>query len=435
MLLSAIASRRLVIFTGAGLSMPAPSNLPSARSLAEACALKHEEVSGEPIDAALHSDIEAQARYFHARNQLQSYFLQTLVDWRPFVGTPNSGHYAIADFLLSQVVDLSISANVDVLVENAAEILGRVPFQACIDGTEAAIPRPYMPLMKIHGCVRRGPEHTLWCHEQLDEPEWHHRIGNSVQWLSGRLMQRDILFVGYWTDWSYLNDLLGVLLSDQVPQSVTLVDPSEPAVLEQKAEALWLWAHRPGINFTHVQASGAEFLADLRYRYSLLLLKRIAKAGALAFEAATQAACPPFPAATNASVDDLYDLRRDWEGVRRDEVATKRDVDSSSELLGKLFCQLIQAGAVIEGSSIVVAGKRLRLLQAAGRMLYSVRAHVSGDISPASSPDITVCVGAEDDGNVPVDVIRAGQRPSIIRPGDAGEWCTHGGLHDLLGIG
>jgi len=433
-LLAAVESERLVIVSGAGLSMPEPSDLPSARELAAHCANKHAMVSGDVLSDELREDIEAQAQYFRERAQLESYFLERLVDWKPFFGEPNEGHYAIADLLLCRAADLSVSANVDTLVERAAEELGETDFEACIRGSEAAVPRHYQPLLKIHGCARRGRRDTLWCREQLQEPEWQARILDTARWLTGRLSERDLVFVGYWTDWAYLNEVLAQVIENGRPRSVTLIDPSPPEALRAKAPDLWNWAHRDGIAFHHLQIPGTEFLQKLRHRFSYLLLKRIAAVGAEAFERNTSSPCPSFPILDSSSNEDLYDLRRDWSGVRRDQVTRRRDAEPSDELLSKTLCDLLAAGAITDGALFITNGRRVRLFQASGRMLYTVKAELSGDTTSFDAPEVTVCVGAYDDGGVPENLVRSGRGSTIIRPGISGEWCTHEKANDILGI-
>jgi hypothetical protein len=434
LLLASIEANRLVVFSGAGLSMPQPSNLPSARVLAEQCAARHAELTGECMNETTRSNVEAQAAHFRSRAQLESYFIRKLVDWGPFAGAPNLGHVAIADFLLCGALDLSITTNFDILVELAAEGLGHPAMEAAVNGIEAASPSEQQPLLKLHGCMRRDREKTLWCSEQLTEPEWRQRFEQSIQWLGGRLLQKDLVFVGYWTDWNYLNDALAAILGAQVPRSVILVDPSSAEALEAKAPSLWAWAHRPEVRFQHVQRSGSDFLDELRYRLSYLLLRRIANAGASAFKQLREEPCPEFPILSASSTDDLYDLRRDWSGVRRDRVSRKRAAATSDEVLGKTFYELLALGATIDGSTLRVAGKSVRLIQGAGRMLYALKAELAGDMSPLNSPDVTICAGSDDDGGVPYDIVRAGRPSSIIRPGVSGEWCTHVDALDRLGV-
>ncbi len=60
-----------------------------------------------------------------------------------------------------------------------------------------------------------------------------------------RLPQRDVLIVGYWTDWDYLNRVLLSCLGNALPRAVVIVDPSSSEALEVKAPDLWAWAARP----------------------------------------------------------------------------------------------------------------------------------------------------------------------------------------------
>lgn len=432
-LLAAIDARRLVIFTGAGLSMPAPSFLPTARDLAREAARRHSAKTGQVLDLSIREDIEAQARLFHSSKQLQTYFLPNLIDWTGFAGSPNPGHFAVADLLLSHALAINVTTNVDVLVEKAAAALGYERLDVAISGAQAAVARPHPPFLKIHGCVR-DPADTLWCREQLTESPWDLRIAQSAQWLAGGLMQKDLVFVGFWSDWPYLNDVLNAVLVDQTPRSVTLVDPSDGAVLAAKAHDLWDWAHGPGIEFEHVQMSGSDFLAELRLRYSRLLLHQIAARGEQVFRERTGVTLPAFPDTSSCSVDQLYDLRRDWSGVPRGSAVLRREPQAADELLGGLFYELVASGAVLDGNLLSVGTERVRLVQGAGRMLYRVKEELAEGLQPADAPDVTVCVAADDDGAAAANVLRPERRPSIVRGNLPGEWYSHARARTRLGL-
>jgi NAD-dependent SIR2 family protein deacetylase len=426
-LLSAIAAERLVIFTGAGLSIPAPSCVPSAASLAQMCARAYEEDTGATLGPTLLADIEAQARFFHGRGQLLSYLLGKLIPKAVFAGEPNDGHFAVADFLLCHAIDLSITTNIDILVERAADQLGCREFLSAVRGSDAGIPRAHKPLLKIHGCYRYGPEHTLWCHEQLVDPEWKNRLTDTGQWLSGQLAQRDVVFIGYWTDWAYLNEVLDGILAAETPLSVTLVDPATSAELVAKAPVLWNWAHRDGITFAHVQASGTDFLKELRRRFSIALLKRIASTGKDAYQDATTMPVPAFPSFDSVTVEELYDLRRDWSGVGRMEVTPRRSAEVSDEILGRVFFELVALGGHFDRSTLKVGKKRVRLVNGAGRMLYRLQIDIGGT-APYDDPDITVCAGAVEDGGAATHVIRPRRSSTVVRPGTTGIWCNEQSL-------
>lgn len=433
MLLGVIEARRLVLFAGAGLSMPQPSGLPPAWRLAREAARRHEANTEVALPDALLDDIEAQARYFDANSQLESYFLPKLIDWTGFAGQPNAGHFAVADLLLSHAAVFGVTTNVDVLIERAAERLGDPSIGVAIDGSEAAAPRAHPPLLKIHGCFRRNHSDTLWCREQIGREPWATRIKLSAQWLAGNLFQKDVVFVGYWTDWTYLNDVLASVLTDPVPRSVTLVDTSTPEALSQKAEGLWTWAHRDGIAFRHLRMSGNDFLEQLRLRFSRVQVRRIAAVGAQAFTRETGREVPAFPPADALDTSDLYDLRRDLAGVPRSAAVGRRDPGPADELLGKVIYDLIDAGAVLDGSLLKMDGKCVRVVQGAGRMLYAVREALDRDLPAAAPPDLTICVGAADDGGAAAHVLRPERRPSVVRGNVGGAWCTHVDYRDALG--
>jgi len=62
---------RLLVVCGAGLSMAAPSNLPSARAVAERCFDKYRLESNPNCDIALRSDLEALAEHFAGIDALE----------------------------------------------------------------------------------------------------------------------------------------------------------------------------------------------------------------------------------------------------------------------------------------------------------------------------------------------------------------------------
>src|SRR3546814_16650117 len=75
----------------------------------------------------------------------------------------------------------------------------------------------------------------VWAPGQITAPPVADRIASSAQWLSQRLLDRDHLIVGYWTDWDYLNQVLGNVL-DQVDHSKVIdVDPVDSASFKSQA--------------------------------------------------------------------------------------------------------------------------------------------------------------------------------------------------------
>jgi hypothetical protein len=421
-----------VVFAGAGLSIPEPSRLPSARALASECAALHTARTLEVLAPQLHGDLEALARHFHAQGRLKSYFLPVLINWPRFFGTPNRGHEALADFLFAGVVDAVITTNVDVLIEHAARNSGALDVWAATDGDQAAIPRRHQPLLKLHGCCTIDRLETLWCREQLEEINWQARTSASNRWLAGRLTQRDLVFIGYWTDWAYLNDALVSSITLGTPRSVTLIDLSTGQELEQKAPLLWQWAQREGVIFRHEQSSGDECLDELRKAYSAVTLGIIARAGTARYERRAGTCAPPLPNFLALSSDDLYDLRRDWSGASRTEPVTREYGLPPQDSFGQFVLSLIARGATLESSVFSIHGMTLRVKNAAGRLLHALRTEAAMEIFIDNAPAVTVCVGADDDGGVPSDILRGDEASTIIRPSAEGDWCTQAQLNTLM---
>ena len=57
--------------------------------------------------------------------------------------------------------------------------------------------------------------------------------------MATRLLDRDLLIVGYWTDWNYLNEVLASTLNAVHPSKVVVVDPAPGTSFEAKAPALY----------------------------------------------------------------------------------------------------------------------------------------------------------------------------------------------------
>jgi hypothetical protein len=129
------------------------------------------------------------------------------------------------------------------------------------------------PLLKFHGCSHRDRLSTVWAPSQLAVQIIAARIEKSKTWMAANLRQKDLLVVGFWSDWDYLNAIIGSALADVQPLSVTVVDLSPADVLEQKAPDLWQIAHAQNVMFEHVQESAADVLDELRRAFSTSYLR------------------------------------------------------------------------------------------------------------------------------------------------------------------
>ena len=423
---------RLVVVCGAGLSMAPPSSLPAAWRVAEASFDKYRLETDPACDQAMRHDLEAFAQHFVGLHTLQSVFIESLVPWQLFVKPPNPGHAAVADFLVTRAAAAALSANYDTLIEQSAVGNG-FDFQNSLDGDEATTrSRTQSPLLKFHGCANRDRLATVWAPSQLGKPPIADRIEKSKIWMAANLRQKDLLVVGFWSDWAYLNTLLGTVLDGLAPLSVTVIDLADAAALQAKAPALWDLANGPQVQFTHVQESGAEALAELRKEFSRNYLRGMLAAGRPAFEAAIGAPCEPaWLEPPDFDNETLYGLRRDAEGVPTGQPAS-RSRPSQCETVGAFHLLLRRAGAVPTALGYEHGGRSVRVVNGAGSVVSQLQTKFVE--APAVAPtDIVVAAGAT---NLPLpgSVVRLGTAGSFMRPTAMGAWYDVGDAAAEVGI-
>lgn len=430
-LLGAIETDSLVFLCGAGLSVPAPSSIPAAVRVAEICYDTYNPIA--PLPAALRSDIDKLAQHFHDRGDFRSIFLGKLVPWDELVGRPNAGHAAISDFLISRAAHAALSANFDPLIERWAEE-HKVALQGALDGHEAVSFQPTSnPLVKFHGCLQRAREQTLWTQPQLREPDVQARIASCSQWMNLHLPDKDLVVIGFWTDWGYLNDVIANAFTVANARSVTVLDPNSTAALQGKAPDLWAKLNGLSTHFEHVQISGDEALEQLRVAHSRVWARRFFALG-LPMLQASGIATPANANPDTLNCDALYDLRRDAEGVSYVRAAKTKAPLPSSAVTAFAHLKLLHAGASQNGAWLEHGGRKIRVVHGAGRDLNTVQGSYK---EPATLPqaDVVVCAGAIDLA-VPASVIATGSGASIVRPSPGGgaSWMTWDQAQVELGI-
>jgi hypothetical protein len=423
---------RLVVLCGAGLSMAAPSNLPSARAVAERCFDKYRLESDPNLDPALRQDLEALAEHFAGQHTLSSVFIEHLVPWPDFVRQSNAGHAAVADFLITRAAFAGLSSNYDTLIERQAWDYG-ADFRASLDGVQANVAAVRQgPLLKFHGCAQLDRPATVWTRFQFDDPVVSGRIERTKVWIKANLRQKDLLVVGFWSDWDYLNSLLDEALVGMAPLSVTVVDLSPANVLEQKAPRLWEIAHSTNVTFEHVQESGAAALDELRAAFSTNYMRQVLDAGRAVFEETRGA--PPEPALLDIGTLDsetLYGWRRDAEGAPATRPAT-RIRPGDCEALGLFHLLLRHAGALQRGANYELNGRRVRVINGAGAVLNSLKQRFNEPPAFVEA-EIVVAVGAVDLG-VPENIVRSGRPADVIRPSSRARWLVLDGARAELNI-
>ncbi len=411
--------------------MAPPSRLPSAKTVAEHCFDKYRLEVDAGCDVGLRENLEALAEHFAATNTLQSIFIDHLVPWGSFVRPSNAGHAAIADFLLTRAAAAGISSNYDTLIERRAWDYG-ADFRGSLDGDEAIVDAVHQaPLLKFHGCSHRDRGSTVWAPSQLDDPVISARIERSKTWMAANLRQKDLLVIGFWSDWEYLNAVIGGALIDVQPLSVTVVDLSPTDTLEEKAPQLWQIAHADNVHFEHVRESGADVLDELRRAFSTNYLRQVLAAGRAAIEASGIHCDPAWFDVADYDSETLYGLRRDAEGVPAGQPAT-RIRPGNVEALGYFHLLLRQAGATQRPDGYDLNGRRIRVINGAEAVLGSLRTRF---IEPpaAVESDIVVAVGATDLG-LPSNVVRGGRSGDLIRPDATGAWFDLNGARTELNI-
>lgn len=427
----ALINDRLAVLCGAGLSMAPPSSLPSAATLAERAKQKYEAQYGL-ARAPLPNAIEDQAEFFFDRAELQTVFLRSLIDHNAFAAPSNEGHIALADLLIANGVKTAVTTNVDFLIEAAGQqLFGHVG--AAIDGaTVAKLPPGIAPLLKLHGCRHIDLDNTVWAKGQVFVPPVSDRIASSKVWLEPRLLDRDLVVIGFSSDWEYLNEILSRSFGAVRPTRVLIVDPADPADFSAKAPELYQLGQRARTSFTYLRQSGSDFLADLRRYFSKSIIRQVLHCGSQTFQD-TAGQVPSAEILEPPDLDNhtLWRVRRDLEGKRPNEPSLARSAPLEP-LLGVTLLQLRHAGATPDGAYWHLRGRRIRVLKASNEPLHRVEAAFDREMPPATAPDITVAVGAERQ-QLASNIARTGSQSTIAR-GSSTRWITRSEAIAELGL-
>lgn len=393
----------------------------SAVQVARHCYDQHTAI--EPLSAELRDDVDALAGHFFDQTTFHSYFVERLVPWGRLAGQPNDGHATVGDFLLTGAAYASLTANFDTLVEQWCSSL-KVPIRGALDGIEAnAYASECSPLVKFHGCMHLDRTNTLWTKGQLEEDTPAQRMDSCRAWMEQHLPQKDLLLVGFWTDWGYLNEVLEGLLAHQHPGSVTVIDYGATADLQLKAPQLWaILSSLP--SFTHVQMSSDEALRELREEFSKVWIRRLLAKGGSLYEdtvadcPAKHLACPDLTAA------DLYDLRRDAEGNSYMTAARLREPSDEAGQVAYTRMLLADANAEVDGAWFKLNERSIRVVNGRGRTISKVQQDYDEPPSMRAA-DVIICANAFD-GGLPGHVIRGGGDMRVTRQSRGGpsEWMT-----------
>ena len=430
MVLDLLLTDRLAFLCGAGLSMAAPSNIPSAAELAESAKKKYDATYGASR-LALPSTIDEQTQFFFERDELYTVYLRTYVDHDAFAAQPNAGHYAVADLMLICAIRTAVSTNVDTLIESAGNMLFGQIGVGVDQKRVTSLPADKSPLLKIHGCWT-NPAETIWATGQVNNEPIQTRIRECGQWLEIRLANHDLLVVGYWTDWDYLNDVLEASLGAINPSRVVVVDLCETETFKKKAPALYELGKRASVEFCHVRSSGDTFLDKLRVEFSRSFIRRILHWGKEAYiEYSGNEPREDWlePDAEDAEV--LWWIRRDLEGCYPNKPSEKRN-PSKEPLVGLTILQLQACGAISNRSFWILGERIIRVISAANCPLHDVEFAFSGESAPVVAPDYTIAVGAES-VSLPSNIARGSGNGTIVR-GPATKWLSRADAIEEFGL-
>jgi hypothetical protein len=432
-LLASISAQRLVVVCGAGLSMGKPTAAPSAKEVAQICFDAYVASTGAALDLNLRDNLETLSDYFYDNGTLHSVFIASLVPWSRFVRPPNAGHIALADLLWTRAAAAGLSSNYDNMIERHAWQCG-ADLQPTLDGAGATARSPFhSPLLKFHGCQFCDRNSTVWTKKQLTDQVIGDRIESTRTWMQANLQHKDLLVVGFWSDWAYLNLILDGVLGVIAPASVTVIDPSSSADLEAKAPNLWALAHKAGMTFSHVQEYAEGALDELHRAFSKAYLRKVLLSGGAAVEAERGVPCEPaWFTPPDLSALELYGWRRDAEGVPSTKPAHLRE-PAAGDALGMLHLLLISAGATANANGYKLAGRQIRVINGAHMLMTTVQKVFSDEPPTVSSADFVVAVGAQS-LPFPGSVVRGGTPGGLIAGTPPGEWIDFASARIQLGI-
>jgi hypothetical protein len=427
-LLASIETNNLIIVCGAGLSRTAPSRVPSAAELATTCANQFALSTLEIVPEGAETNLEQLTEFLFRSPIHWRLFLRKLVNWAPFVQAPNRGHFAISDFLSCGAVRFAVTTNFDTLIETAAEKMGEPFFEPALDGIGMQHQYEHRSLLKLHGCARNR-ESTVWCRMQYDEvsgdPQIRERLQSSEVWLNASLPGCHILIVGFWSDWPHFNDALSRALEANLPASITLVDICSGAELRAKAPALWAVAERLGESFKLVQASGADFLDELRKNLSLQFFGSVLHNSVPTYRDLGGQNVNPAPLSpTDLATDELYDLRRDICGVAPHDVVRDRAPKDNMRGVGAVHLLVQEKGSRFSGNRYkAVDGTTIRVVNGNSDSLHRVKDRFSTGQPASYAGEVVIYMATTGDGGAPVNIARSATiARGVVRAEYQSEW-------------
>jgi len=262
-LVAALNSGRLVPFLGAGVSMIAPTSLPSAQQLADQLTAGGYGSAGD--------DLEQVAEVCSARGGWQL-FAQAIsdVDWR--ARKPNTCHRVIAELASEGLISAVMTTNWDMALENA--LTGTEVMHTCVSRPQdlaVASPRA-VKVVKLHGCIET-PENIRAKRSEVDAEAW--ATDWAAEVFAVMLRSTSILYAGYsGASRATTRTIQRISEDDKRVASDWVVGrkPREEAAENQRTKD---FLDASGVDESrYVDGGAAEFFAALRNEVYPLLLER-----------------------------------------------------------------------------------------------------------------------------------------------------------------
>ena len=183
--------------------------------------------------------------------------------------------------------------------------------------------------------------------------------------------------------------------------------------------------------FEHIEESGDHILEELRVEYSKSWARKFY---ALGQPLATGSGIAHVPSPDGLTCDELYDLRRDVQGVSYTRAAMQKAPPADTGQAAFAHIELGNDGTVQAGAWLQHGGRTVRIINGAGRGFSSVK-EAFKEPPNLAQPDIVLCAGALDYG-VPAKLIATGKGASIVSPAPGGgaKWLTHAEARTELGL-
>lgn len=327
---------RLAFYLGAGLSMSAPTDLPSGANVQEKIAQRASRLLGVNV-AAPAGDRPTLEELGDAAAQIDAETLEQLrhqaADAIDFVNAlPNYGHEAVALLLREGAVEV-LTVNWDCGIESAGRELG-FEITPILRQAERA-DRPTGPVMdKLNGCASR-PSSLRITRAEVDEPQaWAaHRVG-------AVLTDTTVVFVGLGTVGQYVADGVERVLADAGDRERPII------VVSSTLSEGWKRALGDKADDAHAGQRAEPFLDDLLRAVVLLALTR-------SVERAKRMATDGHPAAARLATgaDRLYDalvehpavpVWRWWrDGARGQSIGRPFILDGVGEVAFATVCAMV----------------------------------------------------------------------------------------------